>query len=352
MCVDTDPVNATFHGYKALNVKRLNIMKGDEIDPRNFDLLVEWLADIEDDAVIDNGAATFVPLANYLINNQVPDLLQGMGHELVIHTVVTRGQAMVDTLIGFTNLARQFPEPALFVVWLNPYWGIIEHEGRGFEKLKAYQDHKARVSAIVTIPTLKEERQWPIVEPAGTWIQHTGESERQAEALVNQVRTTETEQAALLETAEVKMQYTATLAAQVQAKHDQVDRIEDRLEGLIEGTEARLQQTQAQQPGFLARPGSRAQWQQQVQRQQVAIQRLHDRLENVREIRDGMGLHSPRIEELAMRKLRAQEPELAAEWDSLRDAQRRHQALLRKKEKEQRDQREVSRSLSLRRETI
>ena len=93
LCIDTDPVNSTFHGYKSLNVRRLDIMEGDEINPRKFDLLIEWLSETEiDDVVIDNGAATFVPLSHYLINNQVPVLLQGMGYELVIHTVVTGGQ--------------------------------------------------------------------------------------------------------------------------------------------------------------------------------------------------------------------------------------------------------------------
>ena len=43
LCIDTDPVNATFEGYKALNVRRLNIMDGDEINTRNFDALVEMI---------------------------------------------------------------------------------------------------------------------------------------------------------------------------------------------------------------------------------------------------------------------------------------------------------------------
>ena len=51
----------------------------------------------------------------------------------------------------------QFPDGAEFVVWLNPYWGPIEHEGKRFEQMKAYVTHKARVSAIVPIPALKEE---------------------------------------------------------------------------------------------------------------------------------------------------------------------------------------------------
>lgn len=157
LCIDTDPVNSTFEGYKALNVKRLNIMDGDEINTRNFDALVEQVATSENDVIIDNGASSFVPLSSYLISNQVPALLQDMGHELVVHTVVTGGQAFLDTLNGFSTLAQQFPDECVFAVWLNPYWGPIEHEGKGFEKMKAYTDNKDRVSAIIQIPPLKEE---------------------------------------------------------------------------------------------------------------------------------------------------------------------------------------------------
>lgn len=157
LCIDTDPVNSTFHGYKSLNVRRLQIMDGDEINSRNFDSLVELIAPSTDDVVIDNGASSFVPLSHYLVTNQVPALLQEMGHELVVHTVITGGQALVDTLSGFAQLASQFPVEARFVVWLNPYWGPIEHEGKTFEQLKAYTANKARVSAIIQIPDLKKE---------------------------------------------------------------------------------------------------------------------------------------------------------------------------------------------------
>jgi hypothetical protein len=85
---------------------------------------------------------------------------------------------------------------------------------------------------------------------------------------------------------------------------------------------------------MLALPSTRAKWQQQMQQQQATLQRLHGRLETVREIKEGMGIHSPRIEELAARKLRAQEPELASEWADMREAQRRHEALQRKEEQE------------------
>jgi hypothetical protein len=157
LCIDTDPVNATFAGYKALKVCRLNILDGDEINTRNFDTLIEMIASAKGDVIIDNGASSFVPLSHYLISNQVPALLKDMGHELVVHTVITGSQALTDTLNGFAQLVSQFPSECLFVVWLNPYWGPIESEGKGFEQMKSYVANKARVTAIIRMPALKEE---------------------------------------------------------------------------------------------------------------------------------------------------------------------------------------------------
>jgi hypothetical protein len=157
LCIDTDPVNATFHGYKALAVQRLQIMEGDEIHPRRFDDLVELIAACEQDTIVDNGASSFVPLSHYLISNLVPALLSGLGHELVVHTVITGGQALRDTVSGFAQMAAQFPDNVSFVVWLNPYWGAIEHEGKRFHEMKACKDHMGRIAAILEIPALKQE---------------------------------------------------------------------------------------------------------------------------------------------------------------------------------------------------
>lgn len=157
ICIDTDPVNATFHNYGALDVKHLGIMEGDEINSRKFDQLIEIIAESENPVIIDNGASSFVPLAHYLISNGVPNMLKEMGHELVIHTVITGGQAMDDTMKGFAQLIAQFPDEARFVVWLNPFWGPIERDGKGFEDFMVYRANKGRISAIVRIPDLKEQ---------------------------------------------------------------------------------------------------------------------------------------------------------------------------------------------------
>jgi len=160
------------------------------------------------------------------------------------------------------------------------------------------------------------------------------DAETQINTILELAQELQTEQTALLEATPLESQYSASFAVFVEEKHDQVERIEDKLENLIDLQVFRLQQTQASQPGLLALPGARSKWQQQVQQQQNTMQRLHGRLETVRDIKEGMGIYGPRIDELAIRKLRAQEPELANEWDDMQEAQRLHQALQRKQEQE------------------
>jgi hypothetical protein len=157
LCIDTDPVNATFSAYKKLGVQRLNILDGDEINTRSFDALVEQIASAKSDVIIDNGASSFVPLSHYLLSNGVPGLLTEMGHKIIVHTVITGGQGLEDTLNGFAQIATQYPPECQFVVWMNPFYGPIESAGKGFEQMKVYTSNKDRVAALVHIPALKEE---------------------------------------------------------------------------------------------------------------------------------------------------------------------------------------------------
>ena len=157
LCIDTDPVNSTFEGYKALNVQRLDILQADEINTRKFDDLIEMIVNTETDVIVDNGASSFVPLSHYIISNGVEALLREMGRKIVIHTVIAGSQSLLDTINGFSQLIEQFPQDSQFAVWLNPYWGAIESQGKSFTEMKAYQMHKARVTDLIELPKLKEE---------------------------------------------------------------------------------------------------------------------------------------------------------------------------------------------------
>lgn len=140
------------------------------------------------------------------------------------------------------------------------------------------------------------------------------------------------EQQALLHAAPTEQAYQEALAVYVQAKYAQVARIEDRLESFIDRHQAKRQQTQANRPRLFSLPGTRRAWKNQGAQQQARLQTLHTRLEAVHKIKQGMGLHAPKLEELATRKLRAENPELAADWDALREAVRRQQLRTRKPE--------------------
>ncbi len=134
----------------------------------------------------------------------------------------------------------------------------------------------------------------------------------------------------------------------LQTKHDQVESIEDKLGSLIVKQQALLQQSEAKKPGLLSMPNTKHQWAARQSRQQARLQVLHNRLDSVRELKEGMGVHSPKLEELAERKLRKHDPTLAQEWDSSLEAHRKHLALRRKQDQEKKRFESVGVGLSLR----
>jgi hypothetical protein len=94
---------------------------------------------------------------HYLTQHQVFPLLQQLGYEPIVHTILTGGQAMSDTLSGLEQLLRQFPKEGRFVVWLNPYWGPVEERGRPFQQWSVYATARSRIAAVVPLPELAPE---------------------------------------------------------------------------------------------------------------------------------------------------------------------------------------------------
>lgn len=158
VCIDTDPVNATFAAYKSYGVERLTIMEGEDINPRSFDQLVERIMSHGDEGimVVDNGAATFVPLCSYLASNEVLPFLHEQGHEIRLHTVLTGGQALEDTFNGLSALAVNFPETPI-IVWFNEFFGPLERNGHSLEKSAAYKALTGRIYAEIRLPEVKKE---------------------------------------------------------------------------------------------------------------------------------------------------------------------------------------------------
>lgn len=148
--IDTDPVNRTFSQYKAVNATRLELLRDGNIDPRGFDALMERLLTEDRTFVIDNGASTFLPLWNYVVENQVIDLLRNAGKRLYVHTVITGGQALLDTMNGFRSLAQSTEERNI-VLWINEYFGRVERDGKKLSEMAAYAENADKVFGSVHV---------------------------------------------------------------------------------------------------------------------------------------------------------------------------------------------------------
>jgi hypothetical protein len=149
-CIDTDPVNRTFAQYSALGADRLNLRdEHNRIEQRAFDSLIErFLTEDAATFVVDNGASTFLPLWHYLLENSALDYLRQNGRRVYVHTVITGGQALLDTLNGFHELAQTTAERNI-VVWVNEYFGRVEAEGKKFSEMAAYHENAEKVCGAV-----------------------------------------------------------------------------------------------------------------------------------------------------------------------------------------------------------
>lgn len=149
-CIDTDPVNQTLSQYRALKTQHLKLLTNGNVDQRGFDQLMERLLTEEGVFVVDSGASTFFPLWSYILENKVLELLLNAGRLLYVHTVITGGQALADTLKGFGSLAESTSQRNL-IVWINEYFGRVEREGKQFVDMTVYKNNAEKIFGWVLL---------------------------------------------------------------------------------------------------------------------------------------------------------------------------------------------------------
>ena len=139
-------------------MQRLHILEDGQVDESKFDQLMGLFLAQDDgtEIVVDNGAASFIPVCDYLIRNQAIELLQAEGHRVFAHSVVTGGLAFRDTLSGFDSLVSQFPDGTQHILWTYRFFGDLEYQDKMFDELKVIQRHKDRLFGIIHIP--KQDR--------------------------------------------------------------------------------------------------------------------------------------------------------------------------------------------------
>lgn len=156
LCLDTDPVNATFSSFPALRVRPIALLEDNVINEGHFDDMMEQILNADCNVVVDNGAASYVPLSSYLIDNEAFDVIQKAGKQVIVHSVIAGGLAQDNTISDFATLTSQLPDGVDVVVWLNEHLGAIEADGKNFKEMKAYLDNKHRVVAVIELPKRTE----------------------------------------------------------------------------------------------------------------------------------------------------------------------------------------------------
>jgi hypothetical protein len=149
---DTDIANHTVLGFKGLPAEEVPLVnEANEIDPRKFDSMMERMLSESGDFVIDTGSNVFPALWNYMVENQAASLLQENGRQVVFHTVIVGGQALVDTVNGLASLGKYSESDKSIVVWLNDKFGPVEHDGKGFEDFAAAKQHESKIFGTIRI---------------------------------------------------------------------------------------------------------------------------------------------------------------------------------------------------------
>jgi hypothetical protein len=151
-CFDADAMTATFSSFKALNVRRVDMLDGGRIDARRFDEVLEPCLNGQMDVIVDTGASSYAEWANYLLENDVHRSLIDAGRDVVVHAIVVGGASMAETLKDLDDLAGQLPDGVTLIVWLNEHFGKIRHADKDFYEMEIYRRHRGRIHAVISLP--------------------------------------------------------------------------------------------------------------------------------------------------------------------------------------------------------
>ena len=149
VCFDTDPVNNSFAAIGALEAHPVSLVVDDAIDVEVVDGMIERIVQEDTDFVMDNGAASFIPLSNYLIGDSVADVIAEAGKDLVIHVILVGGGSATETAAGLTAVLSQFPPSVRIVVWVNEFFGPVAINGTKFEDTAFYSKNRDRLAGVV-----------------------------------------------------------------------------------------------------------------------------------------------------------------------------------------------------------
>jgi hypothetical protein len=154
-CLDTDPVNASLCSFAALAATAVRLLDRDRLNVDALDEMLDWILSTDQSVVIDNGAASFLPLSRYLVENDIAGLLTAHDRTVVVHTIITGGPSMLETGKALAAICEQFPTHVQVIVWLNAFFGpVLTDAGAPFEETPLYRHNQHRIAGLVRLEAL------------------------------------------------------------------------------------------------------------------------------------------------------------------------------------------------------
>lgn len=151
-CIDGDPVNRSLTQYKSLNAEKLDLVNEEGLIVRmRYDALLERFATEDGAFVVDSGSTAFLPFWSYIVETEVVRVLRETGRKLYVHCVVSGGEMLSDSLLGFDTLAKSTPDRNV-VVWINEYFGPVARDGKTFDQMNVFQKHSDKILGSIGIP--------------------------------------------------------------------------------------------------------------------------------------------------------------------------------------------------------
>jgi len=153
--IDLDPMSHSLAEYRGLGARTVDLLTGIDMTLNGpaVDQLSEDMLTGDGDWVLDNGAAGFVGLTRYLVDNEFSAMLGGYGGRLVVHAVLGGGSMSEQCLVGLGTLLDAFKD-VRFVIWLNEYQKPFVVDGMRLEEMVGFKDNVTRIAGVVRLPSL------------------------------------------------------------------------------------------------------------------------------------------------------------------------------------------------------
>ncbi|CAB4192167.1 conjugal transfer protein TraL [uncultured Caudovirales phage] len=154
--IDADPVQASLASIASLAAEEVTLLEGELVNVEAMDAVVSRFVTEDRHFVVDCGASGFRPFSRYLLRDELIAVVAGNGKRVLLHTVIAggAGDAMTHTAVAVSHVLDSFLPHVEVVVWLNPFFGELSHNGVPIEETTFFDSIRGRIAAIIRLPLL------------------------------------------------------------------------------------------------------------------------------------------------------------------------------------------------------